>query len=858
MKQFPKIKQWRAIFVCAIAFLILFKSEQVGAQAGQVEDIVINFNVERLVNTDIISLYDGEQVLLPLLEVFNLLDLNIEADFTSQRFSGFVISSDQTYVLDLPTRSALVRGRKSVLPSKEFYLMPAELYLSLDMFRTLFDLDMKFNFSALQVRLVFSKDFPLYQKILRRQAQKQLRTKKVARRDLKRQPRLQQSIAGGVADWAIAGTPVGEGGQYYTLALGGMLMGGDLRLTADGNSITGFDQRQLDYRWHYYFGQGQNLTQLDLGKIYTTGILARQLKGGALTNRRQIARKHYQSIDVTGYLGNDWEVELYVNDKLTDFAFTDATGQYHFQVDILYGTTEIILKMYGPNGELKTERQFVDVPYSLLPERVFEYSVAAGVNDNFRQKDKSYGQAAAAYGIASRVTGRLTADIPLSGEDGDKAVVAAEITTQVTGNLTANVSVAPSYSAGLALNFNQPSLLYADASYTRYYENEVRNPIRQIHRLRLSLSAPFRFGRRYWSVRYAVTWDKLPAFDLFNMSYGTSASAWRFDLNYLGRTTLKKSETTSSNRSISELFATPRFIRWLMPQFSFTYDHSLSRLSRYDVQLTRRLFRRGQLNLTLSRDALTKTNQVMLTFRLLAGFADFSSRVISAPGYTSVTQVQRGSIRYDQQGRRFLFDRRNGIGYASAVVRPYLDANYNGVRDDGEPLVPGLKARIEGGRPRYVKSQQQYYYDNLQAYNEYLVEIDEYSLDNPYLKPVHQTYEIICNPNTVTAIELPVVMASEVGGRVFRRVDSLDLGVGGIRVMVESLGRETVTELTTFSGGDYYYLGFIPGSYRAYVDPEQLQMLGYESQPGSIEFEVEPIEGGTTVENIDFLLRPKK
>jgi Arc/MetJ-type ribon-helix-helix transcriptional regulator len=287
-----------------------------------------------------------------------------------------------------------------------------------------------------------------------------------------------------------------------------------------------------------------------------------------------------------------------------------------------------------------------------------------------------------------------------------------------------------------------------------------------------------------------------------------------------------------------------------------SYDHTLGQVSRYGVQWAKRLFRYGQISMSLSRNEIVKHNQVIVTFRLLTGFADFSSRLISSGGYTSMSQVQRGSIRYDQEGHRVRFDRRYGIGSGSALVRPFLDDNYNGTLDEGEELIPGLRATIEGSRAKRSGRHQQYYYDNLQAYDQYLVQIDKYSLDDPWLKPTHENYEIFCVPNVVTAIDVPVVVSSEVSGRVQRRIDSLTAGQGGIRVMVLDLAKESVTEITTFSNGEYFYLGLIPGSYRAYIDREQLAKLRYSSQPEAIEFEVKPLEMGTSIEDIDFLIVP--
>jgi len=203
------------------------------------------------------------------------------------------------------------------------------------------------------------------------------------------------------------------------------------------------------------------------------------------------------------------------------------------------------------------------------------------------------------------------------------------------------------------------------------------------------------------------------------------------------------------------------------------------------------------------------------------------------------------------------FDRRNGVGSGSALIRPFLDDNNNGILDNDEEFISGLKAKISGGRPRRSQGEQQYYYyDGLRAYDQYLVQIDQYSLDNPLLRPTHENYEVFCNPNIVTTVDVPLVIGSEVTGRVDRQADSVVVGQGGIQVIFLNLAKESTIQVTTFSNGEFYYLGLIPGPYQAYIDPGQLERYGYRSEPEVIDFTVDPTDGSTTVEDINFLLIP--
>ena len=79
----------------------------------------------------------------------------------------------------------------------------------------------------------------------------------------------------------------------------------------------------------------------------------------------------------------------------------------------------------------------------------------------------------------------------------------------------------------------------------------------------------------------------------------------------------------------------------------------------------------------------------------------------------------------------------------------------------------------------------------------------------------------------------------------------------GIKIRIINITTDELTEITTFNDGDYYYLGLTPGSYRAYIDPKQLEQYGYKSEPGGIDFIIEPTEGGTSIEDISFKIVSK-
>jgi len=576
--------------------------------------------------------------------------------------------------------------------------------------------------------------------------------------------------------------------------------------------------------------------------------------GGLITNKPHVQRKYFQTVNLTGAPGAGWEVELYVNNQLSDVVYTDNTGEYNFQVDIIYGITEVTLKMYGPNGEIMTERKYIGVPYNLIPKGSYEYSAALGEAAEIDNNGK-YVQASGFYGFSNRLTFGLNSDLPLSPEPGEKSTLSGEATYQVMENLTTNVSLTPGYNVGIAQNYSHPTLMNLNFSFLRYFKDQFRNRLNQIHDFKLSASSPLRIGQHQYGLRYSISWSKFPEISNINMNYGFNTSVFRFYINYLGRYKISKHTDQSIENVTSKLFISPQFFQWLRPQLKISYDHTLNRINQFGINLNKRIFRTGQLSISFERHEITKSYQAAIALKFWSNFADFTSRLNYSDGYTSLAQIQNGSILFDQDARRLFFDRRNSVGYGTAVIRPFMDNNYNGILNEGEEYIPGLKARIKGGRQKRF-GQDQYYYEGLRPYDPYIIQVDKQSLNNPMLRPTHENYEVSCNPNTVTTINVPLVTSSDISGQVSRQVGDMKAGQGGIKLMIINLTDEVVTEITTFSNGQFYYLGLIPGSYRIYIDPQQLEKYGYVSEPNGVDFEVERIPGGTSIEDVNLQLIP--
>ncbi len=849
------------------------------------EEIVVNFDVARLVNTDIFAQYDGKTIYLPVIELFNLLELNVTHTPVSRQISGYFIYKDQNYTIDLEYGKLTSFAGEFDIPREAYLYEGHELFLRIDLFETFFNLAPKFDFSQLKVSIPLNKDFPAFQRMERHKAQEKLLTTKDESRKVFPLPFKRAWFEGGVADWMISATPIGgRKVQYFSLTTGNMLLGGDLNLIGTGNTEKGFDTKDIRYRWHYFVSDNKYLTQIEAGKVYAGGRLPRGLDGLYATNKPQIRRKYFQTINLSGNVGQGWEVELYIDNRLIDFVRADAAGDYNFNVDIHYGASMITLKKYGPNGEIRIEEQNVKVPYNLIPKNEVEYTFALGKgksqNPGGNQINGLYAQNNFYYGITSRLTVGLNMDVPISISTPDEIdpsdttdysqhfAGAFDLAFQPLTNLTINGYAAPNHALNAGVNFSQPYLINFNTSLTHYLSKGFRNLAGRENSVQVSVSAPLKIGGKRLSLRVNTFADFFDESAKINTYYGFSTNIKRIYLNYFGEyqvTNFYDATKPTITQMSSQLMISAGLFRWIRPQFKFDYNHSTSEFVRYGVALTKRVLKTGQLALSFEHNVQANTTLMTASLTFYTNFASFSTRVQNSriksenqpESQTSVTQTQRGSLRYNQELHSFHFDRRAGVGQGSAVLRPFVDNNYNGEYDEGDRIVHGLTAKVKGANGRLTGNGEVFYFDRLRAYDEYVIEINEYSLDDPLLKPIHEGYRMHFNPNCVTSIDVPIVMAGEVSGIITRKTSKGQSGQGGAKVMFVNLANGSETEVTTFNNGEYYYLGLIPGRYRAQINKSQLDLYGYKSFPEYIDFEIESVENGAIVEDIDFMLVPR-
>ncbi|MEO7786820.1 MAG: carboxypeptidase-like regulatory domain-containing protein [Sphingomicrobium sp.] len=540
-------------------------------------------------------------------------------------------------------------------------------------------------------------------------------------------------------------------------------------------------------------------------------------RGAVVTNRPLFTPTAFDRTRFEGELPAGWEAELYRNGELLGFAPATGDQRYHFDdVPLLYGENAIEIRLYGPQGQLKSRSETVNVADAAAPPGTTWYW--AGVNQPARdlvslrrsQTDASripklQATAALEHGLDERTSFGVTATMQLI--DDERLTYVEGTVRRSIGRALVEVAASRDNHGGLAarsgllaklggLNLSGEALYARDFRLNGLYEREIRQA-------QLSASAPIRLGRTVLPAGASLRIIDRPGQNRqLEAAARLSANFGRFnlgtDLRYrrtsnlrgtgprdqldasligagsIGRVRLRGSSVFSLKPSarlrqaeLSAYWSASEKVDW---ETGLGYDGQLHR-ARARASYIRRL---DTLALALTAEAATD-GSVAVGFNLAFSL---------------------------DPARRF---RPSRIPMASAgMVRAhvYRDLNDNGVRDRGEPDEPG--ALITTGtrtatsgtdkRGRTVVA-------GLPVYQAVAVGIDQSSLGDPSLTPRKALQVVTPRAGIAAEVDIGLVGSGTIEGMLVKD------GGGGIEgVDLELVDADGKLAATTRSDYDGYFL----------------------------------------------------
>ena len=847
-------------------------------------DVLLNFNYPAVGNVYLNGMFFGDVAYLPLGEVLSMLYIPNEKTPSGKGLMGAYPTKNDTWSLDPITNQLTIKGNSETLEADKYYLGELDLYLHPDYFSKIFGINFTINTYALSLSMKSEYTLPIEERQKRENIRKQLqqRNSQGSTAAPLIYERERKALSLGILDYNINYTASDVGNNLGLYFNAGMeLLGGDLQGSFNGNINNGSLLSSFSgLRWRYVLPGGMTpkknvgLASITAGQVNTTSFSnAANLVGVSVTNNPVIPRLDLDVFVIDGTTFPDSEVELLIGGQLVDFTRADEVGYYRFNAPVTYGTVRLSTRIYTPRGEVIVQDRQIQVPFSFLPKGFVGYNAQVGLPQfTFDSLGTSLAaHADIAYGITNALTVRAGADKgEIFGEQSIYPVFG--LSARLFQQYLFNVDVLPDryYRANASVFYSDNTSI--NAQFTEYNPNSAFNFRGQTRDANLNVFYPFKVLGKFSGFRVTgerIWFDTGIGVNNYQFDFNTQINRVVVRFNYRGgaRGLINDPENPTQNQfglfTSSLTYTLPRtpgipvYVRGLFLRGQFRYSTLLDQPESISLLLSQTLFKNGRFTLGYDREIIRDQSRFQVGF--LYDFSSFRSSTQYTKGTNgfSFQQGLSGSLAYDPAGKGVIPSNRDQITRSGAAVRLFVDANENGVFDEGEEIVPAKAIRLDRSANILIGSDGILRITQLQSYWKYRLDVDIAALPNPNLAPKLKSFFFVAEPNRLRLIDIPLYQTGIIDGTVFIEKNGTQQGQGGLRLILQKQGDEEEIQIRTFSDGGFYSYGLLPGKYTLIVDPKQLDFMQVESNPAVLEFEIKALSDGDYLEGLTLVLKQK-
>jgi hypothetical protein len=820
------------------------------------EEISIFLMVQRVGGIEIPAIYHNNQIYLPVPEIFNFLKIKNTPTAGFESITGFFINAESKYLIDKLNNKIVFGDKTHDLKPEDLIRTETNLYMRSGLFGEIFGLDCTFNFRSLSVALNTKIELPVIRDMRLEFMRSNINRMKGEVKADTVLPGSHPFFRFGMADWsAISSQEIhGDKQTRLNLGLGTVIAGGEANIALQYYANQPFTEKQQQYLWRFVNNDNKALRQVMAGKISSqaTSSIYSPVVGVQFTNAPTTYRRSFGKYTLSDYTEPDWAVELYVNNVLVDYVKADASGFYTFEVPLMYGSTVVLLRFYGPFGEEKSKQQTISVPYNFLPAGEFQYQVGSGmVEDSLHSL---FSRAHANYGLnrfmtvgggveylSSVVSGPFMPFVNTSMRLGSNLLFSGEYTYGVRGK-------------GI-LNYRTAKNFQVELNYTRYDRNQTAINFNFLEERRAIVSFPIRSRGFSAYSRISLAQNILPATKYSTAEWLLSGLIFGVSTNLTTYAMFPDlaSPYVYSNLSLG-LRLPGKFI--FRPQAQYIYTSGEFMLVK--AELEKQFLKHGFLNLSFEDNFKTGVKNFQVGFRYDFSVAQTSMSYRNSNGISTMVESARGSLLFDRRTKYTGATNRTSVGRGGIVILPFLDMNGNGKYDSNESKVVGLKININGGRVEYSQRDSVIRIFDLEPYVSYFIELDRFSFDNIAWQMKLKNMSVLVDPNQFKLIELPIRVMGEASGTVTFRTAGGTKGQGRINVDFFDDKGVFFARTMTESDGFFSFLGLPPGDYTARIDTAQLRKLDMHATPAGIPFNMARSIDGDVRDGLEFLLESNR
>lgn len=811
--------------------------------------------MERYKDYYVDALYSSDGLLYICVEdLFKPVGISYAVSQRGDSLSGFWGEKRVPFLLDYNNQKVQA-GKLSSSYHRGLVLNNGTLYMESTIFVNVFGMKMNFNFRMLTLNASLGFEPPVYKQ---RRLEKQriglnpYGEEVVADTVVKRNYHF---FKPGTFDWAALAYQKWNGSSYEILraGVGAELLYGQADFSVYYNTSYKLNSQNLYYLWKWVDNDKSLVRQAQVGRINYKSIafINAPLIGASLRNTPTTLRKAKGFYTLSESTNPNWTVELYINDVLVDYTKADASGQFSFKVPLVYGSSRLKLKYYGPLGEERIDERSVNLPYNLVPKGEFDYGVAGGVvQDTSWSK---FGKAEVDYGITNSISVGGGVEY-LSSITSGEYIPFARFAVQPFSRMVISGEYAHDVKTQGILSYYVWKDLLVELDYTKFVKGQKATISTAQEERKVRLFFPFKIKSLPFLTRFEFfqqvyrTLNFNYASAMLSMYYRQFSANSTTSLNWVGG----RSPDVLSNLALSYRLPLGFTIR---P--SVLANLSDSKVIMYRAELEK-MIPRGYMSLSYQHFVQNISDYVSLNLRYDLSFARVGATVGRLNSDNFSMETVQGGMAFGGGNGYTYFSNNSSVGKGGLLLFPFLDLNQNGEFDEVEKMLNVSSVKTIGGKVVRSTKDSIIRIVDLMPFTYQLVELEDQTLDNISWRFKHKTYKILIDPNQFKRVNIPVIVVGEVNGVVSVRKDDSLIGQGRLIVKIYKEGEKTpAAETMTESDGYFTYVGLEKGRYVACIDSTQLQRLDYSSTPPLVPFTIRGIEEGDIVSDVNFVLRKR-
>lgn len=350
--------------------------------------VILEVNSSGTILSDGIGAYASRTgIYLPLGELARLLELSIVIEPPVRKSTGWVLSPNRGFEIDLKTRIARSGDIVINLAPADVVLKNDEMLVRAELLSRLLPATFKPDIRNLALTIIPREPLPFQQR-----GERELRRIGIGPEQteapaasiytpylLFSMPSIDVQFDGSVTnsspksqyryDMRLAGDLLYSGMQFFAASDNKAKLN-DIRLV--------FERKDPDGKIAGPFG----MTKISVGDTFTPGLSigaqSTSGRGFAIGNEPLEQASVFNRTDFRGELPLGFEVELYVNEVLRGSQGTPVNGRYDFsEVPLTYGINNVRLIFYGPRGERREEVRRLNVGGGQISPGETQFSLGA-------------------------------------------------------------------------------------------------------------------------------------------------------------------------------------------------------------------------------------------------------------------------------------------------------------------------------------------------------------------------------------------------------------------------------------------------------------------------------------------------